>query len=148
MIDYELIEALAAAFRAYATSPLSTCEVHEWDQIGYEGAAGSVVIQPGDGSERHMYIGDEGSLRDYCPLIIYGYLPHADTQTSRRNISLLRSQLCYVLRQNRTLTGGDSNALCNSREPITWGYGQLSEGRAMRFCRVVVTYEIEPDAAT
>jgi hypothetical protein len=146
MIDYELIEALAAKLREYTTAPLSTCEVHEWDQIGLEGANGGVVVSCAEGGQGHIAIGEH--LMDRCPLIIHGEIVHADTQASRRNISLLRSQIVSVLRSNRTLTAGGENARTNAAERITWRYGVFADPHVVRWCEVYVTYEYEPDAAT
>lgn len=150
MTDYELIVSLATALRAYSTAPLANCEVHPWSQIGYEDSDGSVIIEPANGGQGHIAIGDgTGSLMDSIGLVIFGYLPHADTATSNANIGLLRAQIVSVLRNNRTLAVGDESARTNARDRIGWTYGRYADGpKLMNFCRVTVTYEYEPDAAS
>lgn len=147
MTDSELVEALAAALRAYATAPLSDCEVHEWAQLGMEDADGSVVVNVEEGEQEAIAIGEQ--LQDALTISITGTLAHADTQASRRNIVTLREQIVSVLRQNRTLTAGGENARTNGRLPIRWTYPNDAEGeRWKRHCVVMVTYEKTPDAAS
>lgn len=145
MTDDELTEALAAKLRAYATAPLADAEVHEWDQVGYEGTSGAVVVRPGMGSQQHIAIGEQ--LMDTLPLEIVGYIEHADTQANRRFVATMREQILKVLRSNRTLTAGGENARTNAAVPITWEYGVAAEGEKIyRYCTVAVTYEKVPDA--
>ena len=150
MRDDELVEALAAKLRAYATAPLADLEVHEWPQVGYEDADGSVTVAVEDGSQEHIALGDTAqSLEDAITLSVTGIVPHADTQAVRRDLVLLREQILDVLRQNRTLTAGGEDATTNAREKITWTYGLAAEGEKMlRACMVSVTYRKTPDEAT
>ena len=146
MTDDELGGALVAKLVKYTTAPVSTCEVHGWDRIGLEGARGGVVVSCAEGGQGHIAVGEQ--LMDRCPLVIRGEIVHADTQASRRNISLLRSQIVSVLRSNRTLTAGGENARTNAAERITWRYGVVADPHVVRWCEVYVTYEYTPDAAT
>lgn len=146
MTDTELIEAVATALRSYATSPLADCEVHCWDQIGYEDADGSVVVAFGACSSDALYIGPQ--YMDNVALDITGYIGHADTETNRRNCETLRTQIVNVLRLNPQISAGGEIAETNAREPITWEYGFVGEGaNAMRYCSVRVTYHKTPDTA-
>ena len=150
MTDTELIEALAAKLRAYATAPLASLEVHEWEQAGLENTTGSVVVDIDQGSQSHIALGDDPeSMEDAIALSITGIVPHADSQANRRNVVTLREQIVAVLRQNRALTAGGENATTNAREPIGWSYLLAAEGeRSKRACVVTVTYRKTPDAAS
>jgi hypothetical protein len=144
--DTELIEAVATALRSYATSPLADCEVHCWDQIGYEDADGSVVVAFGSCTQTPEAIGEQ--LDDAIALDITGYIGHADTETNRRNCESLCKQIANVLRLNRQISAGGEIARTNAQEPITWEYGFVGEGaNAMRYCNVRVTYHKTPDTA-
>ena len=148
MNDYELIEAVAAGLRAYATAPLSACEVHEWDQPGYENTTGLVVVRIAEGAQEHIAIGDTSeSLQDDIALEIVGMMPEADTQANRRSMVTLREQLVDWLRDNRTLSAGGELTTTNAQEPIRWSYGTTGEGdKVRRICVVRTVYAKTPDA--
>ena len=148
MRDDELIDAVAAGLRAYATAPLSTCKVHAWDQTGYEGTAGHVVVRIASGSQTHIALGDTyQSLEDTVAFEIIGILPEADTAVNRRNMVLLREQIVDWLRDNRVLTAGGHDTLTNAESSIDWTYGTSAEGdKLRRYCTVAVTYSKQPDA--
>lgn len=148
MTDEQLIDAVAAALRAYSTTPLGDCEIHAEDQLAYEGTSGALRITMEEVEQAHIAIGDQPqSMMDHVPLLLEAWIEHADTATNRSKIHLLCRQMLSCLRSNRQITAGGELATSNARESIRYQVGHDSEGtHRQRWCKVLVIYDKTPPA--
>lgn len=150
MTTTELIEALATALRAYATAPLSDCEVHAFTQLGYEDTDGAVTIEVDSITQEHIAIGDDPQcISERAEMTILGIVPWADTAANYQKIDNLQRQIVHVLRLNRQVTGaGGDSATTNARQPITARFGYYGRERTThRTCSVSVSYDYTPETA-
>ena len=147
MTDNELLEALAAKFRAYATSPLADMEIHTEDQDAYSEPDGFVAVGwEWGGSMDWRGIGNTTVARDDKINITIRAATRrtANTDANRETVKTACQQIRDVIVDNLQISAGGDTA--RSAGGVRWEYKRAEEGQNRYWVAdIYVTYRIPPE---